>query len=130
MKIICAAIAATSTVLLIIVAVGATLLTGSRGNPVAPSPTALADIPPAYLAAYQAAAATCPGLPWTVLAGIGKVESDHGRSTLPGVRSGANSAGAQGPMQFLPATFAHYGTPPAPGGVNPPTPFDPIDAIH
>lgn len=130
MKIICAAVAAASTVLLIIVAVSATLLTGSGISVVAPSPTALADIPPAYLAAYQAAATTCPGLPWTVLAGIGKVESDHGRSTLPGVRSGANSAGAQGPMQFLPATFARYGSPAPPGGTDPPTPFDPIDAIH
>jgi membrane-bound lytic murein transglycosylase B len=35
-----------------------------------------------------------------VLAAIGKVESDHGRSRLPGVRSGWNSAGAAGPMQF------------------------------
>jgi membrane-bound lytic murein transglycosylase B len=35
-----------------------------------------------------------------VLAGIGKVESDHGRSRLPGVRSGWNAAGAAGPMQF------------------------------
>jgi membrane-bound lytic murein transglycosylase B len=35
-----------------------------------------------------------------VLAGIGKVESDHGRAQLPGVRSGWNSAGAAGPMQF------------------------------
>jgi membrane-bound lytic murein transglycosylase B len=35
-----------------------------------------------------------------VLAAIGKVESDHGRSRLPGVRSGWNTAGAAGPMQF------------------------------
>jgi len=35
-----------------------------------------------------------------VLAGIGKVESDHGRSPLPGVRSGSNWAGACGPMQL------------------------------
>jgi membrane-bound lytic murein transglycosylase B len=27
---------------------------------------------------------------------------------LPGVRSGANAAGAEGPMQMLPATFAAY----------------------
>ena len=120
MKIICAAVVAVSTVLLIIVAVSATLVTGSGISVVAASPSALADIPPTYLAAYQGAAATCPGLPWTVLAGIGKVESDHGRSTLPGVRSGANSAGAQGPMQFLPATFARYGSPAPPGGTDPP----------
>jgi membrane-bound lytic murein transglycosylase B len=35
-----------------------------------------------------------------VLAAIGKVESDHGRSPLPGVRSGSNWAGACGPMQI------------------------------
>jgi membrane-bound lytic murein transglycosylase B len=35
-----------------------------------------------------------------VLAAIGKVESDHGRAQLPGVRSGWNHAGAAGPMQF------------------------------
>jgi membrane-bound lytic murein transglycosylase B len=35
-----------------------------------------------------------------VLAAVGKIESDHGRSRLPGVRSGWNAAGAAGPMQF------------------------------
>ncbi len=39
-------------------------------------------------------------MPWVVLAGIGKVESDDGRSTLPGVRSGSNAFGAAGPMQI------------------------------
>ena len=39
-------------------------------------------------------------IPWSVLAGIGKVESDHGRARLPGVRSGSNWAGACGPMQI------------------------------
>jgi cell wall-associated NlpC family hydrolase len=39
-------------------------------------------------------------VPWVVLAGIGKVESDDGQSTLPGVRSGANAFGAAGPMQI------------------------------
>jgi len=65
-----------------------------------PSPAARADIPPRYLVWYQRAARTCPGLPWTVLAAVGKVESDHGRARLPGVRSGANRAGAAGPMQL------------------------------
>ncbi len=40
------------------------------------------------------------GVPWTILAGIGKVESDDGRTTLPGVISGANAFGAAGPMQI------------------------------
>ncbi|MFI5065394.1 MAG: hypothetical protein ACHP9Z_15660, partial [Streptosporangiales bacterium] len=52
-------------------------------------------IPPAYLALYLDAAQTCPGLPWAVLAGIGKAESDHGQSAAPGVHSGANYAGAE-----------------------------------
>ena len=65
-----------------------------------PSSAAKADIPRRYLAAYQAGARSCPGLNWAVLAGIGKVESDHGRARLPGVRSGWNHAGAAGPMQF------------------------------
>ena len=61
------------------------------------SATATARIPPAMLALYQQAAATCPGLPWSILAAIGTVESDNGQSTLPGVHSGANRAGAEGP---------------------------------
>lgn len=41
---------------------------------------ASADIPPAYLAAYQrAAAAARPPIPWTILAAVGKVATDHGR---------------------------------------------------
>jgi membrane-bound lytic murein transglycosylase B len=65
-----------------------------------PSPAATRDVPAGYLALYQRAARRCPGLPWAVLAAIGKVESDHGRARLPGVRSGWNQAGAAGPMQF------------------------------
>jgi peptidoglycan DL-endopeptidase CwlO len=40
------------------------------------------------------------GIPWTILAGIGTEESQNGQSTLPGVHSGTNSAGAAGPMQI------------------------------
>jgi cell wall-associated NlpC family hydrolase len=64
------------------------------------SASALADIPPDMLGLYQHSAERCPGLPWTVLAAVGKFESDHGRSTAPGVRTGSNAAGAAGPMQF------------------------------
>lgn len=70
----------------------ARVLFGDSDSP--PSKSALADIPGNYLALYRAAATTCPRLDWTVLAAIGKIESDHGRSTLPGVHSGANYAGA------------------------------------
>lgn len=51
----------------------------------------------------QRAAATCPGLPADVLVGIAQVESRLGH------RSGTSSAGARGPMQFLPSTWAAYG---------------------
>ena len=38
---------------------------------------------------------------WSYLAAIGKIESDHGRSTAPGVHSGQNSHGCcAGPMQI------------------------------
>ena len=40
------------------------------------------------------------GVPWTILAGIGTVESNNGQSTLPGVHSGQNGFGAAGPMQI------------------------------
>ena len=45
----------------------------------APSNLALTDIPPVALEAYLAADDHCNGLTWNVLAGIGKVESNHGR---------------------------------------------------
>jgi membrane-bound lytic murein transglycosylase B len=66
-----------------------------------PTPTraAVAGIPRSYLRSYCQAGARYR-LPWPVLAAIGKVESDHGRVRLPGVRSGSNWAGACGPMQI------------------------------
>jgi hypothetical protein len=81
---------------------------GGPSTPVPPGPTAGApsgafarsDIPAAYLALYKAAANQY-GVPWTVLAAIGKNETDHGRAVLPGVLSGVNSAGCcSGPMQL------------------------------
>ena len=59
-------------------------------------------IPAGYLRLYRAAAATCRGLPWTVLAAIGTVETGNGANTS------TSSKGAMGPMQFLPSTFAAY----------------------
>ena len=44
-----------------------------------------------------------------ILAAINKVETDFGRSTLPGVHSGANYAGAEGPMQFLAGSWESFG---------------------
>jgi cell wall-associated NlpC family hydrolase len=109
------------------------LAAGGESSPLvastAAAPTALAqdDIPPDYLAWYQAAAQTCAGLPWQVLAGIGTVESGNGQSGAPGVHAGANFAGAEGPMQFEPATFTEYAVNADPG--EPLSPYDPQDAI-
>jgi membrane-bound lytic murein transglycosylase B len=72
--------------------------TPATGQP-APSRAAVADIPAGYLRLYRAAGARYR-IPWSVLAAIGKVESNHGRSPLPGVRSASNWAGACGPMQI------------------------------
>jgi hypothetical protein len=98
-----------------------------------PSRAAIVDIPAGYLRLYREAGATY-GVPWSVLAAIGKVESDHGRLRLPGVRSGLNRyrdhSGrwrrcCAGPMQFNltdgpPSTWARHGR----GNV-----YDPADAI-
>ena len=86
-------------------------------------------IPPDWLPLYRQAAGTCPGLSWSVLAAIGTIESDSGQSTAPGVRSGSNSAGAEGSMQFEPATFAAYAIV-GPGGAQPASPYDRTDAVY
>ena len=52
---------------------------GVEASKSAPSDVALADIPPVALEAYLAAGDHCNGLTWNILAGIGKVESNHGR---------------------------------------------------
>jgi len=86
-------------------------------------------IPAEWLALYQQAAESCTGLPWAVLAAIGTVETGSGQSNAAGVWSGSNRAGAEGPMQFEPATFAAYATV-GPSGASPPSPYDPVDAVY
>ena len=45
-----------------------------------PSSAAVEDIPRQFLELYRGAvAARCPTLPWSVLAAVGKIESNHGR---------------------------------------------------
>ena len=92
-----------------------------------PSPVAVADIPAELLPIYQEAAEATCGMRWTMLAAIGKVETDHGRSTLPGVHSGENSARAGGPMQFLQSTWNAYGV--DGDGDGDKDRYDPVDAI-
>ena len=75
-------------------------------RPPAASRVALAGIPPDYLAGAEEAGRRF-GLPWTVLAGIYRLECDFGRSLLPGCNPPGteNPYGAQGPGQFLPTTW-------------------------
>lgn len=73
------------------------------GDQLSPSKRALREIPGELIGIYQAAAETCEGLDWTILAAIHKVETGFG------VGRATSSAGAQGPMQFMPPTFAAYG---------------------
>ena len=54
------------------------------------------------MAAYRAAE-TASGVPWSYLAAINFVETGFGRI------NGVSDDAAQGPMQFLPSTFAAYG---------------------
>jgi cell wall-associated NlpC family hydrolase len=112
--------AATCLLLLPILVIGAAM----GGVQVAqPSANALTDIPPDYLALYQEAA-TELGMPWELLAAVGRVESDHGRN--PDCWQ-PNAAGAVGPMQFLPATFTEYDWA---SGSTEPNIDDPRDAIY
>jgi membrane-bound lytic murein transglycosylase B len=62
-----------------------------------------------------------------VLAGIGTIESDNGRSQSRGVHRGRNRKGAEGPMQFEPATFAQYAVRADRSARL--SPYDPQDAI-
>ena len=75
----------------------------SSANAVQPgvSTEAANSIPSNYLMWFQKVGLQY-NVPWTILAGIGKVESDDGRTTLPGVTqaSVSNAFGAAGPMQI------------------------------
>jgi peptidoglycan DL-endopeptidase CwlO len=73
--------------------------TGQSSTQPGVSAAAQNSIPANYLHWYRTVGQQF-SVPWTILAGIGKVESDHGRSTLPGVLTGQNPFGAAGPMQI------------------------------
>src|SRR5919197_2865835 len=103
---------ATACFLLLVAVVGGLAAEQMEGGGSQPSPVALADIPTTFLVDYQRAALRF-GLDWAVLAAIGKVECDHGRSQAAGCNPAGtmNAAGATGPMQFLGSTW-RKGTPP------------------
>jgi hypothetical protein len=80
-------------------------------------------VPSSYLNLYKASAAKyCPGMSWTVLAAIGEIESGNGANVGP------SSAGALGPMQFLPSTWAEWGITGF-GQTGPPDIMNPLDAV-
>lgn len=95
----------------------------TAGGPWSGVASTVSDIPAVFLDLYQAAAAE-RAIPWQVLAGIGKIECDHGRAAACDT---PNPAGAVGPMQFLPATFTAYA---AASGDPHPSILDPRHAIH
>ena len=63
----------------------------------------VAPAPADELIGYYREAQAASGVGWNYLAAINLVETQFGRIL------GDSTAGAQGPMQFLPATFAAYG---------------------
>lgn len=109
---------------------GATSTADSQGGVTCRSSGGSASPPAELVPIYAAAAAKYrlgprgPG----ILAAINYVETDFGRSTLPGVHSGSNYAGAAGPMQFLyPSSWDAYGVDGDGNGVK--DVYDPDDAI-
>jgi hypothetical protein len=86
-------------------------------------PRASGSRPASYLQLYRDSAAQyCHGLSWTVLAAIGTIESGNGANVGP------SSAGALGPMQFLPSTWSRWGID-AFGQTGPPDIMNPFDAV-
>jgi hypothetical protein len=79
--------------------------------------------PANYLQLFQESAARyCPGLSWTVLAAIGQIESADGQNIGP------STAGALGPMQFLPSTWTTWGIDGF-GDTGAPDILNPFDAV-
>jgi soluble lytic murein transglycosylase-like protein len=99
---------------------------GSSAFPASASAFARQDLPASYIGLYVQSGRRY-GLSGAILAAVGRVESDHGQSPLPGVSTGANGAGAGGPAQFLPGTWQRYGM--DADGHGTANRYDPADAI-
>jgi len=97
--------AAAFAVCLVVMAMAFSAAIGS-GQLLGTGPSSVPGIPADYLVLYVQAADQHK-IDWAILAAIGKIESDHGR--IQGGRCATSSAGARGPMQFMPATWARYG---------------------
>src|SRR3954452_14905383 len=65
-----------------VLVVTATHTCSDTGLEAAPSAAAKRSVPAHYLRLYRLAARGS-GVPWTVLAAIGSIETDHGRSRAP-----------------------------------------------
>jgi soluble lytic murein transglycosylase-like protein len=88
-----------------IVTAGRELLSMAKRGPgdMLPAWRIAAPLPPGELRAIYAEAQGRFGVPWTVLAAVNLVESRMGRI------ASHSEAGARGPMQFMPSTWASYG---------------------
>jgi murein DD-endopeptidase MepM/ murein hydrolase activator NlpD len=97
------------------------------GSVAMPSPLSRPPEHPAVLSSDQLKdlwqrAGTAYGVPWQVLGAINKIESNLGRNMGP------SSAGAVGWMQFMPSTWARWGTDGDGDGTA--DPWDPEDAVY
>jgi murein DD-endopeptidase MepM/ murein hydrolase activator NlpD len=80
-----------------------------------------ANEPPAYLVPIYKQAGHRYEVPWRVLAAINEIETDYGQNLS------VSSAGAEGWMQFMPATWAQWGVDADHDGYA--NPYSPQDAI-
>ena len=94
-----------------------------RSQQLPAAPKVSGQLPGSYLSLFrQSAARYCPGMSWTVLAAIGQIESADGTNVGP------STAGALGPMQFMPSTWKEWGITGF-GRSGPPDIMNPYDAV-